>query len=223
MKKILFIFLWMISISLNAQTSSNTLYKKEKKVSLSSGIGGNLLQIAQYKTSPTIFTMKTIPRYTYFFNMGVDINFHITKQIAPFTGFQMKNIGIIKQITPSLKIKERVYTFGAPVGFKFYSKDKNIFISLGADVALAFNYKNKIFTNGKLTKKNNEWFSDKASLFQSSAFAGVSVYGISLFFNYYLNNFYPSSSSDEARLYTISLNVELDKLGLKINPPQSKK
>ncbi len=182
----------------------------QSKVTLSTGIGGAMLQISQVELGAIKY--KSIPRFSYFFNTGVDINFHILKQVVPFTGFQLRNIGIILKPTDSIKTKERVYTLGAPLGIKYFLKDKKSYIALGADIGLAFNYKYKLFYNGKKSYKENEFFSDKASLMQSSVFTGMSWKGTSIYLNYYLNNFYSSSlSAKKARLFVVSLNFDIDK------------
>lgn len=181
----------------------------QKKVTLTSGINGSLLQFAQLKSGTVNY--KTIPRYSYFLNTGVDINFHLLKSFAPYTGFQIRNLGLITQVNDSIKYKERVYTIGAPLGIKIYTKDKKMFFRAGADIALAINYKMKYFLNDKKLFKKNEFFSDNSSLMQASAFAGICVYGISFSVNYYLHNFYnPSVTTADARLLTFSLGFNID-------------
>ena len=211
MKKV-FGLLSCLVIALNswAQPTSNDIPNYEtKKVTLTSGVEGSILQFASL-TSGTV-GYKTIPRYTYFFNVGVDINFHLQKNIVPFTGFQIKNIGLITQINDSIKYKERVYTIGAPLGIKFFSNNKNFMFKVGGDVALAFNYKLKYFLNNDKLYKKNEFFSNSASLMFASVFAGFSYSGFTLTGNYYLTNFYnPSVTNSVARLITLSLGIHID-------------
>ncbi len=211
----IFLMLFFVSI-LKAQPTSNAIPNYEtKKVTLTPGVEGSILQFAKL-TSGNV-TYKTIPRYSYFFNMGVDINFNLHKNISPFTGFQLKNIGLITRINDSIRFKERVYTIGAPIGIKLFSNDKKFMFKTGADVALAFNYKKKYFLNDDKLYKKNEFFSNDASYLFASVFAGVSYAGISLTGNYYLTNFYnPSFTKGVARLITISLGIHFDENTLKL-------
>lgn len=185
----------------------------KKKVTLSTGIEGNILQFAQVTLGALSY--KTIPRYTYFFNTGVDIDFHAHRNLILFTGFQIKNIGIITAVSDTFRVKERVYTIGAPLGIKFRTNDKKFVMKFGADIALAFNYKRKDFRHKVKVAKFNEFFSDKANLMFSSVFAGVSYGGISVSGNYYLTNFYnPSTRPEFGRLFTVSLGLHIDENSL---------
>ncbi len=203
-----------------AQPTSNDIPNYEtKKVTLTSGLEGSLLQFAKLTSGSVSY--KTIPRYSYFFNTGVDINFHLLKNLAPYTGFQIKNIGLITQINDSIKYKERVYTIGAPLGIKLFSNDRKFMFKAGGDIALAFNYKLKHFLNDKKIYKKNEFFSNNASLMFASVFAGFSYSGLTLCGNYYLTNFYnPSFNKGVARLITISLGIHLDENTLKMKKKQ---
>ncbi len=212
---LLFLTLFFVRL-LSAQPISNSIPNYEtKKVTLTSGVEGSLLQFATLKSGNLSY--KTIPRYSYFFNIGVDINFNLHANFAPFTGFQLKNIGLITRINDSIRYKERVYTIGAPLGVKFFLADKKFMLKVGADVALAFNYKKKYFLNDDKLYKYNEFFSNDAAYLFASVFAGVSYKGISLTGNYYLTNFYnPSFTKAVAKMTTISLGIHLDENTLKL-------
>ncbi|HMN32047.1 MAG: hypothetical protein IT215_00280 [Chitinophagaceae bacterium] len=209
LKRSLYLLYFLLSFFVsNAQ--KNEANTSPKKVVLSGGIGGAMFQFSSVEFSG--FKFKSIPRFSYFFNTGVDINFHVFKQVTPFTGFQLRNIGIILKPTDSIKTKERIYTIGAPLGVKYYLKDKKSFVAAGADIGLAFNYKYKLFYNGEKNYKENEFFSNNTSLMQSSVFVGTSLKGVAVYLNYYLNNFYSNSlSSKKANLLIVSLNFDIDK------------
>lgn len=217
----LYLFFCLSGMGASAQTSSGDLPDlKPKKVTLSSGVEGSLLQFANVTVGG--FNYKTIPRYTYFFNSGIDIDFHITPMFVPYTGFQLKNIGIITQSNDSVKFKERVYTIGAPVGIKLFSKNKKFMFKVGGDIALALNYKVKYFLHDKKMSKMNEFFSNKASLLFSSAFAGIYYNGFSLTGNYYLTNFYNTSvGTMYGRIFTVALGLHLDGNTLKMSKKKS--
>lgn len=198
-----------------AQPTSNDIPNyEEKKVTLTPGLEGSILQFANLTSGTVGYT--TIPRYSYFFNIGVDVNFNLQKNFSIYTGFQIKNIGLITKINDSIRFKERVYTIGAPLGIKLFSNDKKFMFKLGGDVALAFNYKMKYFLNGDKLYKKNEFFSNNASYFFASIFAGVSYEGIAISGNYYLTNFYnPSFTKGVAKLITLSIGIHFDENNLK--------
>jgi hypothetical protein len=200
----------LLGLNMNAQpVSDDDGPDVKRKVTLSSGIEGNIFQFA--KVTAGAIGFKTIPRYTYFFNMGVDIDFHAHKNVLLFTGFQLKNIGIITALNDSLRYKERVYTFGAPLGVKLQTKNRKFMMKMGADIALALNYKRKHFLNNVKVTKFNEFFSDQANLMFASVFAGFTYSGLTLSGNYYLTNFYnPSTTTTVGRLVTISLGLHID-------------
>lgn len=222
MKNICCLLLWLTCVfdALAQPTGNDDGPGARKKVTLSSGIESNLLQFAQ--VSSGTLSYKTIPRYTYFFNTGIDINFHVHKNMVLYTGFQLKNLGIITAINDSVRFKERVYTFGAPAGFKFHTRDNKLIVKAGADIALALNYKIKHFLNEEKIFKKNEFFSNQANLMFASVFAGISYRGIALTGNYYLTNFYnPSTSPANGKLWTLGLGIAFDEDLLK--PENSKR
>lgn len=138
--------------------------------------------------------VSTVPRFTFFFNMGRNYNYDVTKWFGIFSGVNIKNIGIITKASDSLniKLKRRVYTLGVPFGIKLGDvRGQNFFFFLGGQYDLAFNYKEKQFVDGKKVKKFNEWFSDRTPLLMPSLFAGFRFYpGIGLKVQYYPNDFF---------------------------------
>ncbi len=210
-KSILFLSLLFLCFACaNAQPVNGPTKKSKNYTSV--GVEGSLIQFARINT-----TEKIVPRYTYFFNVGVDYNRRLDNTVSIFTGIHLKNLGLIReQQTPNngtlvTKIKERVYTLGAPVGVRVYSRDRKTEFKLGMDCGLALNYKRKLY-NGKFkTDKFNEWFSPEASVLHYSVFAGINVRGLSLTANYYLNNFYGRQSNVVANLITLGAGIQLDK------------
>lgn len=210
-KSILFLNLLFLSFAwANAQPVNGPAKKSKNYTSV--GVEGNLIQFARMNT-----TDKIVPRYTYFFNAGVDYNRRLDNTVSIFTGIHLKNLGLIRELrTPSngslvTKIKERVYTLGAPIGVRVYSRDRKTEFKLGMDCGVALNFKRKLY-NGKFkTDKFNEWFSPEASVLHYSMFAGINVKGFSLTANYYLNNFYGRQSNVVANLITLGAGIQLDK------------
>jgi hypothetical protein len=221
MKKIYFIasLLCVFAINTHAQENSTEAPLKNKKWSYSSGIEGSIIQFARFSTPFQTAGIKAIPRYTYFFNTGIDINYKVSKNLKAYSGLQLKNLGVIYKYSDSIKHKYRVYTIGAPLGVKFYTNNKKLMIKAGVDAALAFNFKWKYYTDNKKVFKDNEFFSDGTNLLFSSVFAGFSVGGISLTGNFYINDFFNEKTIgpvNNARLITLSAGISLDENTLKM-------
>ncbi|MGI9192821.1 MAG: hypothetical protein ACR2IL_11935 [Chitinophagaceae bacterium] len=198
-----------------AQSNNNAPAKKMKKNYTSVGVEGSMLQWARLNSSDRV-----IPRYSYFFNMGVDYNRRLDKTVSVFTGLHLKNIGLIRQerieagqsgILPvNIRTKERVYTLGAPIGLRVSSRDGKSEFKVGMDCAVALNYKAKVFWNDTKMDKFNEWFSPEAATLHYSVFAGFNLYGVSVTSNYYLNNFFGRNSPLKANMVTVGLGIQLD-------------
>ncbi len=198
-----------------AQSTNSAPAKKMNKNYTSVGVEGSMLQWARLNSSDRV-----IPRYSYFFNMGVDYNRRLDKTVSVFTGLHLKNIGLIRQerieagqtgILPvNIRTKERVYTLGAPIGLRVSSRDGKSEFKVGMDCAVALNYKAKVFWNDTKMDKFNEWFSPEAATLHYSVFAGINLYGVSVTANYYLNNFFGRNSYLKANMVTVGLGIQLD-------------
>lgn len=223
MKHIFLSFALIIFIQSGLMAQSTSGEAKKKKVTLTSGVESNLLQLAQVKLGS--YSFQTVPRYTYFFNTATDINFEVSKHVKPFTGITLRNIGFIKKTADST-FKNRVYTLGAPLGLKFYLSKKNkCILKVGADLSLAMDYKTKYFDSRRkrATKsKEHEFFSKDVSSLFYSVFAGISYKGFSISGNYYLNNFYSSKSLGEVQLFTLGLGINFENNALKKKKEKNK-
>ncbi len=107
---ILFITIVLIGLQVNsvqAQESSTEASQKVKKINWNSDLEASLLQFANYTANG--YSKRTIPRFTYFFNVGVEASLNSLKKnpINPFTGISIKNIGLITK-SDSVKNKYRV-------------------------------------------------------------------------------------------------------------------
>ncbi len=221
MKKI---FLLLTACSLfycSTQAQEAPVVKKEKRINITSGVESNLIQFAQMEAFGIRQT--TIPRYTYFFNMGIDANLKLSKHLKLYSGLSLKNIGLIVKQNDSVRWKHRVYTFGAPIGLKVYMAKNKVMFKIGADAGLAFNYKEKKIVH-KTKSKSNEFFSDQTPLLFTSLYAGLTVHGFAVTANYYLNNFFNKDVYNvDARLFTIGLGVNLDDTMLKARKEKKNK
>jgi hypothetical protein len=164
--------------------------KHRQGVYVTRGGEGPLLSFASMKENGE--HVRNIPRFTLFFNIGTNFNKDVSRHLGFFTGLNLKNIGLISKPADSLKLKQRVYTIGIPLGFKIGDlSGGSFFFFAGGEIDLAINYKEKQFVDGKKVHKFNEWFSDRTPLLMPSVFAGFRVNpGFGLKVQYYPQNFF---------------------------------
>jgi hypothetical protein len=164
--------------------------KHRQGVYVTRGGEGPLLSFASMKENGE--HVRNIPRFTLFFNIGTNFNKDVSRHLGFFTGLNLKNIGLISKPADSLKLKQRVYTIGVPLGFKIGDlSGGSFFFFAGGEIDLAINYKEKQFVDGKKVHKFNEWFSDRTPLLMPSVFAGFRVNpGFGLKVQYYPQNFF---------------------------------
>ncbi len=217
---ILFITIVLIGLQVNsvqAQEGSTEASQKVKKINWNSDLEASLLQFANYTANG--YSKRTIPRFTYFFNVGVEASLNSLKKnpINPFTGISIKNIGLITK-SDSVKNKYRVYALGVPVGFRI-KIGANSFLKTGVDFNWAFNYKEKTFINDKKKSKFNEFFSDRTAQFYPAFFGGLEIEKMKICTAYYPVNLFNQSytskngltpySNVEANIFTVSVGVDL--------------
>lgn len=154
---------------------------------IAGGGDGSILSFAHVTDKGN--SVKNIPRFSLFFNIGSTVNYDFSNNAGFFSGLNLKNIGFITREGDE-KIKRRVYALGIPLGLKFGNFNDDFFFYLGGQYDLAFNYKEKHFVNGKKTEKFNEWFSDRTPLLMPSLFAGVKMHNFNVKVQYYPNNFF---------------------------------
>ena len=187
---------------------------------LSSGGNGSMLSLAQLKTVAGN-TPNVIPRFTMFFNIGTNANYDFNRNFGLFSGINLTNIGMITELDNNVKLKQRVYAVGIPLGIKVGDLN-NFFVYAGAEAAFAINYKEKRFENNQKVGKFNEWFSERSNPFMPSVFAGFQTKdGFGLKVQYYLNNFLnqsftrdgmqPYGNIQESKLFFVSLSYSFKK------------
>lgn len=157
---------------------------------VSSGFEGNILSTAMLER-PGKSAKLTTPRYTIFFNGGMNLNYNFSNAAGFFVGLSIKNIGFIEKYdNPDSTVKRRVYALGIPIGLKFGNMMKGNYVMLGGGVDFPFNYKEKGFVKRSDKDKFNEWFSDRTPAVMPYVFVGFRLNpGVSLKFQYYPGNF----------------------------------
>lgn len=172
--------------------------KKSYFATVSEGIlsVGNLGKVTTFKEFPepsSVNTPNPIPRYSTFFHFGEQLHVNLGKSFGFYTGIGVRNIGMINRLNDSIKVKQRVYALGIPVGIKLGDMQKRLYAALGAELELFFNYKQKTFLGsgrGDKVEKFNEWFSDRTPLLNPSLFVEFNFKkGTYLKLRYYPMNF----------------------------------
>jgi len=144
-------------------------------------------------------------RFTLFFHTQQQLNFDLTDNIGLYTGFAIRNVGLIMEdlfqnvgydvanthpdYNKNTKIKHRSYSLGFPVAVKLGSFSKNYFFYAGGEYEWMFHYKQKKFIDGE-KYKFTEWTSNRVNPWIPSLFAGVQFPGgFNLKFKYYMDDF----------------------------------
>ncbi len=175
-----------------------------KKLYFSNCFDGALLTTASHSGPLPLNATRPVtvgtPRFTYFWNTGVHLNYDFNNHIGIFTGLGIKNLGFIeKSATLDSTVKRRVYTIGLPVGIKLGNMKKKTYGFIGGGIDLPFNYREKGFIRRGKKDKFNEWFSDRTAATMPYAFAGISMKpGIYFKVQYYPGNFMNPDYSEPA-------------------------
>jgi hypothetical protein len=169
-------------------------------------------------TSPS-FTPDIVPRFSAFLHIANQMHFNVSNTFGFYSGFGLRNIGMINKFNDSLRIKQRFYSLGVPLAFKIGDMGKKIYFSAGAEAEFFFHYKQKTFAGnegriGEKVQKFNEWFSKRNNLFMPSVFVEFNFgKGNYVRLKYYLSNILINGKQDFiANGVTSSFTVERSQL-----------
>lgn len=130
-----------------------------------------------------------VVRFSGFFHLQEQLHVDFSKSAGFYTGIGLRNIGMINQLNDSVKVKQRAYSLGIPVAFKFGKLPQGYFVAFGAEAELFFHYRQKDFYDGA-KRKHGEWFSNRVNLINPSVFIDIhSNRGTYLRLKYYLMDF----------------------------------
>lgn len=216
----LFVLIAVFSLSALAQENGETKMKKPSAIKWNSNVEGSLLQFATFETGD--YTRLTIPRFTYFFNFGVEVSPRKAKHLIPYTGLNIKNLGLITR-ADSVKTKYRIYTLGLPLGLRLRVGHET-YLKAGVDFNWAFNYKEKTFINDKKKTKFNEFMSERTPSLFAGMFAGLEVNKMKITATCYPSNFFNQDFKSKAgvkvyqnisaQLFTIGMGYMLEDLNV---------
>lgn len=155
---------------------------------LGNSLDGAIFSIAPMTSPYSANTVSTL-RFSYAFNIGMNVNYDFNRHFGVFSGLFIKNVGFIEKIGDST-VKHRTYNLGLPIGIKIGNLGSRNYAFAGVDLEVPFNYKEKGFIKRGHKEKFNEWFSNRTPSFMPAVFAGMSVKpGLTIKLEYYLNNF----------------------------------
>lgn len=202
MKRIIAVFAFAIPFALQAQVPEATSsYKKTYLATVSESIL-SLGVIDNYTVNsinelpfmpPEPQSTQPLPRFSAFLHIGEQIHVNFSNTFGFYTGFGLRNMGMINRLNDTVRVKQRVYSFGVPLAFKVGDMGKKKYATFGAELEFFFNYKQKTFLGegrGDKVEKFNEWASDRTDLLNPSVFAEFCFgKGSYLKIRYYLNDF----------------------------------
>lgn len=183
---ILSIMATCFSLYANSQTKNAS----SKRAYLSTGIDGYILSTTLQQKDGE-FIRFSVPRFTGFVHLGVNINYDFNKNIGLFTGINVKNIGFIEKYdNPDSTVKRRTYTFGIPLALKIGSLRYGSYFIAGGGIDFPFNYKEKGFIKRSNKTKFNEWFSSRTPAAMPYVFIGAHLRPLmTIKLQYYPGNF----------------------------------
>jgi hypothetical protein len=180
--------------------------------------GGETILSLNAFNDPTVES--TVLRFAPVFNSQTLLNIDLSNSFGIFTGLALRNVGFIADDPSDATVRKkfRTYNVAIPFGLKIGNLD-GTFIYGGFDAEYAFNFKEKIFVDGKKQEKYLYWFSDRVQQWQPALHVGFQfVKGTNIKFKYYLNSFFNSERTDvysseyqrfDGNVFYFSLNSNL--------------
>lgn len=193
---------FLLFVALGAHSQEEAPQPPEPKIYSTSG-GELIFSFANVTNGGE--DVSTNLRFSGFFHLAEYWHFDFTDNFGMFTGFGLRNVGIITkddgiiirkhaniltEETEDVTIKRRAYSLGVPLAMKLGDFNRRVFFYAGGEAELMFHYKEKLFIDGDKEKKFNEWFSKRTNLINPSLFGGIQFRsGANLKFKYYLLDF----------------------------------
>lgn len=181
-RKLYFTLIFLLAIKFNnAQTPEKKYYW--------AGSSEFIFSLGNLETKAPVIKESPVIRFSGFFNYQSQFHYNFSNNLGFYTGLGIRNIGFINKLDDSIKVKQRVYSFGIPLAVKIGNMDKSAYAAFGGELELFFNYKQKTFY-GDTKSKFNDWFSDRTDLLNPSVFLELKEKrGGYIRFKYYLNDF----------------------------------
>jgi hypothetical protein len=187
-KSIFYLFFFFGALNGFSQETS-TPVKKTNKV-YSASVSETIFSIGIVDAAP--LNTSSVVRFTPFFNFGQQLHVDFSDKFGMYTGFGIRNVGIINDLNDSVRVKQRTYNVGIPVAVKFGNMN-SWQGALGFEAEFAVAYKQKVYVNGE-KRKSSSWFDDRTNIFLPSVFAELKgEKGNYIRFKYYLTDYLTSN------------------------------
>jgi hypothetical protein len=203
-KKSIFLLFFLFGALKGLSQETSSPAKKTSKIYFAS-VTETIFSLGILDAAP--LNTSSVVRFTPFFNFGQQLHIDYSDKLGMYTGFGIRNVGMINDLNDSVRVKQRTYNVGIPVAVKF--GDMNGWQgALGFEAELAFAYKQKVYVNGGKSKSSS-WFDDRTNIFLPSVFAELKgKEGNYIRFKYYLVDY-------------LSANQQINVTGVEYLPTQS--
>ncbi|TSA50632.1 MAG: hypothetical protein D4R43_01940 [Sphingobacteriales bacterium] len=199
--------------------------------------GGDLIFSYGLATDSAGNDLTSNVRFSSWYHIEETLNIDFSKSAGFITGLGLENIGMITKPNEAITVKQRAYSLGLPIGFRFGNLEKRRFITIGGEGELMLDYKEKVFDGKNKMQKHHEWLSNNTNLLNPSVFLKYQKKSVYVCAKYYLMDFlkpsdihidktsfipaYPKTS----QLFYISIGYSSKgkSKGKKINQPEPKK
>ena len=128
-------------------------------------------------------------RFSSWYHFEKILNIDFSKKAGFIIGYGMQNVGMITTPKKGITVKQRAYSAGIPVGFRFGNLENGQFVTIGGTGEVMLDYKEKVFEGNKNAQKHHEWLSNNTTLFNPSVFFRYQKKSIYIGAKYYLLDF----------------------------------
>ena len=132
-------------------------------------------------------------RFSGWYHANELLNIDFSKSAGFVTGLGLANVGMITRPGVGIIVKQRAYSLGVPVAFRFGDLDRKRFFTVGAEGELMLDYKEKVFKDGKKVQKHHEWLSNNSNLLNPAVFLKYQKKSVYVCAKYYLMDFFKPS------------------------------
>ncbi|MFN5324037.1 MAG: hypothetical protein ACK5C5_03885 [Bacteroidota bacterium] len=201
------LFFSFIKVSAQDTTFRNTYWRTASELIFSLG------DVEASNGSNEAYEISSYMRFSGFFNLQYQYHWDFSKRFGLMTGFGVRNVGFINNLNDSVKLKQRVYSFGIPLALKVGKLPDNFTLALGVEPELFFHYKQKAFYDDEKYVKMG-WFSDRVNLFNPSAFLDIRFKSdLYIRFKYYITDvLVPGKQSIGIGNYELEFNPTTSKM-----------
>ncbi len=148
-----------------------------------------IFSMAQMNATAGVATTPVV-RFSGFINHELQIHFELSKTIGVYSGWGIKNIGMINHMEyKGVNFKQRAYALSMPLALKMGNLKEQGYLAVGTELNVMTHYKEKFLYDETKVKKS-EWFSNKVNLLNPAVFLQVKFFKSQVItLKYFLNDF----------------------------------